>query len=225
MNYVTGDYLFAIPPDWAAAYTGKSLATGRFRDGGQGAQGPSILAIAPWQHGNPPAAGSTLAAVPLLFYGDVYNEGSPRMNGYHHSEEWSGAAWLTAGSKSAVIFVGTKGTGNCWYGCSDGTVWPDDPPFPPDCPERGWWSTGFVGQMLFYSTADLAAVAQGRMEPSPPQPYATLDLDPCLFNVESSQQKSHVNAASLDRQRGLLYVFEPLADGTKPLIHVWRVLG
>ncbi len=225
-NYVTGDYLFAIPQDWANAYVGgKCLATGRFRDGGQGGQGPSIFAIAPWQHGNPPAPGTTLAAIPLLLYGNVYSEGSPRVNGYHHSDEWSGAAWLTAGSKSAVIFAGTKGTGNCWYGCLDGTVWPDQPPYPPECPERGWWSTGFVGQIIFYNPADLATVAQGRMQPWQPQPYATLNIDQYLYHIVSGQQKSHVNAASFDRQRGLLYMFEPLADEDKSLIHVWRVQG
>jgi len=26
-----------------------------------------------------------------------------------------------------------------------------------------------------------------------------------------------------DRKRGLIYVMEPLADGDKPLIHVWRI--
>jgi len=225
-NYVTTDYIFAIPQAWADAHTpGLYLATGRFRDGGQGAQGPSIFAYGPWNHGNPPAAGSTLNAVPLLLYGDVYTSGSPRMDNYHHSDEWSGAAWLTAGDKAAVVFVGTKGTGDCWYGCMDGTVWPDEPPYPPECPERGWWSSGFVGQMVFYDPSDLAAVAQGTMEPWEPQPYATMDIDAHLYHITSSQQKEHVGAASFDRQRGLLYVFEPLADEEKSLIHVWRVSG
>ncbi|GEM_PF-287592 len=225
-NYVTTDYIFAIPQAWADACTpGMYLATGRFRDGGQGAQGPSLLAYGPWNEGNPPAPGSTLPAVSLLLYGNAYTPGSPTMNNYQHSDEWAGGAWLTAGNKAAVIFVGTKGTGDCWYGCSDGTVWPDEPPFPPDCPERGWWSTAFEGQILFYDPADLAAVARGDMETWEPQPYATLNVDQYLYHVESSQQKEHVGAASFDRQRGLLYVFEPLADGDKSLVHVWRIAG
>jgi len=223
-NYVTGDYLFPIPQEWADVYTpGMRLATGRFRDGGQGAQGPSLFAIGPWNEGNPPPAGSTLPAIPLLLYGSVYEENSPTMNGYHHSDEWSGGAWLTAGDRSAVIFVGTKGTGDCWYGCPDGTVWPDEPPYPPDCPDRGWWSTGFEGQIIFYDPADLAAVARGEMAPWEPQPYATLNVDNYLYHITSSQQKHHLGAAAFDRQRGLLYVFEPLADGDKPLVHVWQV--
>jgi len=225
-NYVTTDYIFTIPQDWADASTpGMYLATGRFRDGGQGGQGPSILAYGPWNQGNPPAPGSMLSAVALLLYGNVYEENPPSMNHYHHSDEWAGAAWLTAGEKSAVIFVGTKGTGDCWYGCRDGTVWPDEPPYPPECPERGWWSTGFEGQMLFYDPADLAAVARGEMETWEPQPYATLDVDDVPYHIVSDQQKYHVGAMAFDRERGLLYLFEPFGDGDRPLIHVWRVEG
>jgi hypothetical protein len=143
------------------------------------------------------------------------------MDGYHHSDEWSGGAWLTAGSKAAVIFVGTKGTGDCWYGCADGT---DEPPWPPDC-DRGWWSTGFVGQILFYDPADLAAVAQGTMQSWEPQPYAMLKIDEYLYHITSSQQWHHLGAVTFDRERGLLYISEPLADDDKPLIHVWKVEG
>ena len=227
-NYVTNDYLFAIPPVWADANTpGMSLATGRFRDGGQGARGPSLFAYGPWNDGNPPAANSTLAAAPLILYSAVTAEDDRVMNDYHHSDEWSGGSWLTAGEKAAVIFVGTKGVGECWYGFADGTVWPDAAPFPPiPAPpndDRGWWSTGFEGQILFYSPAELAAVARGEMEPWQAQPYATLNIDEYLFNVHSDQQKYHVGAASFDRERELLYVFEPLADEDKSLIHVWKI--
>jgi len=217
-NYITGDYLFPIPQAWADVYTsGMYLATGRFRDGGQAAQGPSLFAIGPWNEGNPPAPGSTLSTVPLLLYGSVYTEGSPTMDGYHHSDEWSGGAWLTIRDKSAVIFMGTKGTGECWYGNPKGPCL--------DCEDRGWWSTGFEGQIIFYDPADLAAVARGEIETWEPQPYATLNVDEYLYHIESGQQKHHLGATSFDRERGLLYVFEPLADGDKPLIHVWRVEG
>ena len=219
-NYVTGDYLFDIPTVWADSYAaGRYLATGRYRDGGQGAQGPSLFAVAPWIEGNPPAAGTTLPTTPLLLYTAVTDAEQHTLDNYHHSDEWTGAAWLTAGSKSAVLFVGNKGTGDCWYGCADGT---DTPPWPPDC-ERGWWSSGFVGQFLFYNPADLAAVAQGTMDTWEPQPYATLNVDDYLYHITSTQQKHHLAAAAFDRDRGLLYVLEPLADDDKPLVHVWEV--
>jgi hypothetical protein len=225
-NYAATDYVFDIPRAWADAYTpGKYLVTGRFRDGGQGGEGPSLFAYGPWNEGNPPATGSQVTATPLLLYGTVYEDNPAAMNDYHHSDEWSGGAWLTAADKAAVIFVGTKGQGDCWYGFDDGTVWPDEPPYPPVPPDgdRGWWSTRFVGQILFYSPSDLAAVARGDTEPYEPQPYATLDVDPYLFHITSEQQLHHLGAASFDRERGLLYVFEPLADDDKSLVHVWGV--
>ncbi|MFZ5855578.1 MAG: hypothetical protein ACOYZ6_02005 [Chloroflexota bacterium] len=223
-NYVTGDYLLAIPSSWADIYApGKYLATGRFRDGGQGALGPSLFAIAPWESGNPPASDATLPATPLLLYGNVYTVGAPAMDGYSHADEWMDAEWLTAGSKSAVIFIGTKGIGNTWYGCKDGTVWPDDPPYPPECPERGWWSESFESQILFYDPSQLGAVARGNLPSWEPQPYAVLRIDNRLFNVTEARQKAHVASTAFDRERGLLYVMEPLVDEDKPIIHVWRI--
>ena len=224
-NYVTGDYLFAIPPEWADLYTpGMYLATGRFRDGGQGGMGPSAFAIRVGDAGDPPAPGSTLAAIPLLQYASVYAETGPAaMINYSHADEWNGAAWLTSGGRAAVIFAGTKATGETWYGCMDGTVWPDDPPYPPECPERGWWSTQFEGQILFYDPAALAAVATGRDQPWEPQPYAIMPVDQILYNVTSPQQKSHVGGIAFDRSRGLIYLLELFADGDKPLVHVWAI--
>jgi PGF-CTERM protein len=69
----------------------------------------------------------------------------------------------------------------------------------------------------------LAAVARGEMETWEPQPYASLNIDPHLYNVKSGQQKYHVRAVSFDRAHNLLYIFEPFADNDKSLIHVWSV--
>lgn len=223
--YSVNDYMFEIPAPWADVNTpAMRLATGRFRDGGWSGQGPSLYAIGPWNSGNPPADGAKLDAVPLLQYSSTATDEEPyqTMEGYHHSDEWSGGAWLSASGRAAVAFVGTKGTGECWYGLPDGTVWEE--PYPEDpAGQRGWWSTGFEGQMVFYDPADLAAVARGDREPWEPQPYATMDIDPHLFGVAGSQYKHHVAACSFDPQRGYLYLFEPLADGERSLVHVWRV--
>jgi hypothetical protein len=216
--------MFAIPQDWANAYTpDMHLATGRYRDGGQGALGPSLIAIGPWTQGNPPSPGISLQAEPLLLYHSVSQSDPVGMDNYHHSDEWSGGVWLTADDKAAVVFIGTKGVGDCWYGCSDGTVW--EPPYPDDCPDhdRGWWSTSFEGQIIFYSPADLAAVAQHEIKSWEPQPYAILNIDEYLYNVSSTRQKSHVGAASFDREHGHLYVYELFADEDKPLVHVWKI--
>jgi hypothetical protein len=217
-NMSTNDYMCGIPSDWADENTlGMRLATGRFRDGGWSGQGPALFAIGPWNQGNPPPFGAALQNLPLILYSSTYIYGSDNhiMDKYHHSDEWSGVAWITAGSKSAVIFIGTKGFGDCWYGNPDGPCM--------DCENRGWWSDEFRGQIIFYDTYELAEVAAGLKQPWEPQPYAFMDIDHYLFNVTSIQQKHHVNACCFDFMHGLLYVFEHRADGDKPIIHVWRL--
>ena len=229
--YNTNDYMFEIPHEWAKNYTdGLLLATGRYRDGGWSGLGPALFAIAPWNHGNPPPDGTILESIALIKYSDYFH-GEPvlwqQMNGYQHSDEWTGGAWVTAGGKSAVVFVGTKGIGTAWYGDPLG-----------ECVEdcelahlRGWWSDRFEGWFLFYDTDELALVAQGLIEPYEPQPYAFMRVDDVLYYVDGEQEKYHLGACCFDRINGLFYVFEPgreSLEGTRyeperTLVHVWRI--
>ena len=242
-NYATNDYLFDIPKEWADKYTGgQLLASGRFRDGNWGGQGPALFACAPWKDGNPPAPNATLKSItPLLLYGiqrpgmnEIENSDLMKMNDFKEADEWSGGAWLTAGNRSAVIFVGTKAIGKCWYGFANGVVWPIDinentvypkvPPWPYD--DRGWWSETIRARIIFYDPADLAAVARGTMKTYEPQPYAFLDIDKYLFDpgFDHKRKKRYLlGAACFDRVRGLLYVFERRADEEKSIIHVWKI--
>lgn len=226
-NYVTADYMFEIPAAWASANTpGYRLATGRYRDGGQDAQGPSLFTFGPWNQGNPPAGGTTLATKPLLLYDDILDPAPQYIqNGYTHADEWNGGAWLTAGSKSAVIFVGNKGLGYYWYGGSDGSECVDN--IGPGCTveDRGWWANTIQAQIVFYDSDDLAQVAQGTMPPNRPQPYAVMNIDPYLYHITSTRQKHHISAVAYDRPHELLYIFEPFGDGDKTIVHVWSVSG
>lgn len=241
-NYVTNDYIFEIPEAWAAIHTpGQRLATGRFRDGGWGGQGPTLFAYGPWNDGNPPAPNDTLRAItPLLLYGthqpgvvEITNADSMKINGYKEADEWSGGAWLTAGNKSAVLFAGTKGVGNCWYGFANGVIWPIDVdtntvyPEVPEWPynQRGWWSEEIKAQILFYDPADLAAVSQGSKKPYEPQPYDSLDIDEYLFDPGYNHEREKatlLGALGFDRSQSLLYIVERRADEDKSLIHVWK---
>jgi len=228
IKYVTTDYIFAIDEDWASVNTpGKLLATGRFRDGGQGAQGPSLIAYGPWNEGNPPPPNSSLSNIPLLLYSSVYDdiEGIYAVDDYQHSDEWSGGAWITFGGETAVVFAGIKGLGECWYGFYDGTVWPEEPPYPEEGPgERGWWSDDFTARMIFYDPSDLAKVAQGEMESYQPQPYAVMDIDDILYNIPEYELR-HLGTLSFDRENGIIYLFEFRGDyeNEKPLVHVWKI--
>jgi len=267
--YSTTGYLFDIPAAWADAHVqGRLLATGRFRDGGQGGMGPVLIAYRPWLAGGAaPPSGTRLAATALLLYENAYNISDfvRCLNGYQHADEWEGAAWMTTPSgKHAVVFVGTKGTGaKHWYGyinprgpaypCVDAQVTDFDTCRMADgasCPRedyagccdeaqgtcvtyRGWWSARFDAQILFYDPADLVRVAAGAMEPWQPQPYATLDIDERLYLAPPEwdrvavgwgvQRRYRIGDAAYDHQRALLYVLELLADGARPVVHVWRV--
>ena len=231
-NHSTNDFMFEIPADWADAnVAGRRLATGRFREGGLGGQGPSLFAIAPWDEGNPPPPDTHLEAVTLLRYTSAGDwEAEPHtLDGYHHSDDWSGGAWLTTESTAAVAFVGTKGLGECWYGFANGVVWPEEAPYPevPDPPydNRGYWSTEFEARILLYDPADLAAVVAGTLESHEPQPYATIPIEELLFNPQADLGRTQLGGAAYDANRALLYIVEFRGDVDRPLVHVWHVAG
>ena len=231
-NYTTCDYMFEIPDSWSDTHApGMSLATGRFRDGLWSGRGPALFAFRPWPS-DTPADGDTITEIlPLLLYGiqqpgnqHIQTDPSMRMDGFREADEWVGGAWIETAEASAVVLVGTRGLGEVWYGLPDGTVWPDEPPYPDD-PEdqRGWWCEEFEAQLIFFDTGDLADVACGLADPWDPQPYAAFDLTPFLYSVSSPQQKEQVSAVCHDPVNNRLYIFEPLADEDKPLVHVFRI--
>jgi hypothetical protein len=213
--------------------------------------------------GSPALAGTRLSAKPLLLYTSSqeteYFEHS--MNSYQHPDEWEGGAWLTTTTgKSAVIFAGTKSNGEkYWYGwvnplgpeyacveveladqftlchLANGEVCP--PEDMRGCSGhndfRGWWSTHFDAQLIFYNPEDLARVAVGEFATWQPQPYAVLDIDDALFlnpaGVETGnlgtgdQRRYRIGEVGYDRANGLLYVLELFADEAQPVVHVWRI--
>ena len=244
-NYATNDYIFEIPEEWADKYTpGMRLATGRFREGVWSGFGPALFAYSAWDEHSPLSPNSTLNTItPLLLYGiqnpgstDILSDESMQMDGYQESDHWWGGAWLTAGDKSAVIFVGTKALGSSWYGFPNGVVWEydcaeQDPPTCPDVPEwpddnRGFWAEDYRGQIIFFDPSQLAAVATGQIESYEPQPYASLDLTQFLFAPyleNETYKRDIIGAAAFDRENGYLFMIERLADEFKSVIHVFHV--
>jgi hypothetical protein len=263
--YSVNGYLFEIPRAWADEHVGgRYLAAGRFRDGGWSGKGPSLFAYGPWLSGNPPKNRERLGEVPLLLYShtraDPFDTTDFALSGYQHPDEWEGGAWLeTVDGRSAVIFIGTKGTGDYyWYGWAN-PAGPDQPcveegitdmvlcytadgkPCNPEITRgcsghtyaRGWWSSRFDAQIIFYDPSVFAAVAGGELAPHQPQPYAVLDIDEYLFlpdpHVESEltgrgvQRRYRLGETAHDREHGLIYVTEYFADGAKPIIHVFVV--
>jgi len=160
----------------------------------------------------------------------------------------------------ALVFSGTKATGEkTWYGWRNpqGAELPcietelrdqfttcylaDGSPCPPEdlagCSGhndfRGWWSSAFEAQILFYNPDDLAKVAAGEAEAWQPQPYAVMSLEPFLFHNpdgteaemlgEGVQAIHRIGAAAFDEANGYLYILELFAEGAKPVVHVWQL--
>jgi hypothetical protein len=116
-------YLFEVPASWADEHAGgRTLGTGRFRDGGWSGMGPALFAYRPWldDGGRPAPSGTHLEETVLLLYESSQDASEVErcLDGYQHPDEWEGGAWITAqADKSAVLFAGTKGTGaKYWYG-------------------------------------------------------------------------------------------------------------
>lgn len=267
--YSVNGYMFEVPGEWAEDTTGgKVIATGRMRDGGQGGMGPTLFVYKPWnEDGSPQPSGTRLDETTLLLYENAYNtENIERcLDNYQHADEWEGGAWLTTpDGESAVIFAGTKATGEkYWYGyihpdgsdqvcvdahvtdfttcrLADGSACPNSD-FQGCCDEeagscvsmRGWWSTRFDAEILFFDPAELAKVAAGQMESWEPQPYAVLDIDEYLYFTApewdeimlgwGDQRRYRIGDVAYDRKNGLIYILELYADEAKPVVHVWQI--
>jgi hypothetical protein len=232
--YSLNGYLLDIPQSWADQHTGgRSLGTGRFRDGGWSGMGPGLFAYRPWidSSGAPAPTGSHLEEIVLLLYESSANTSAIErcLDGYQHPDEWEGAAWLTtSSSQSALLFAGTKGTGDkYWYGylspdapgtpCVDVDLLgeftlcrrADGTPCPPEdlagcdghSDVRGWWSSRFDAQFLLYDPADLARVAAGELQSWQPQPYAALDVDDVLFHNPAAIEEAMLGTGPQRRFR------------------------
>ncbi|MEM9589095.1 MAG: hypothetical protein AAGA03_17570, partial [Planctomycetota bacterium] len=243
--YVLNDYLFEIPSAWSDQHLpGYRLITGRFRDGQWGGRGPAMVAYVPPRSGRSLPSGAVIDHVrPLVLYGEsrpgqaeLAVQGERQMERFSEADEWSGGSWLTSGTRSAVMLLGTKATGKTWYGFSNGVVYPisgdpvdtipEVPNFPHD--QRGWWSESIRAEAILFAPDDLADVASRRSAPWDPQPYARIDLSPYLFErqFEHPRQKRYLlGACAYDRDRRWLYVVERRvkADQERSLIHVFRI--
>lgn len=228
----TGDYLFAVPQDWADTHTsGRAIITGRFRDGGLSGLGPTMYALSA-AGATPPAVNAELDFTTLLQYGSVAGTDNytfpDAADGYNHADYWRDACYISAGQQSAVAVIGLKARGFNWYGFHgewmplDWIVadvplhtFDDTDPF-----GKGWRSQAMSPMIVLYDMKDLAAVADGSIESHVPQPYAALHLDDeMLFG--SLQE---LFSASFDPINSLLYIteFVYLPDGAL-VVHVFRV--
>jgi len=234
LESATSDYIFELPQTWADANVGgRSMVTGRFRDGGLGGLGPTFYAFDKVGT-SPPAAEYELPITTLLEYGSV--EGSDNYNypnsidDYNHADAWRTGEWIQWETKSAAMIIGNKAHGDNWYGYQGENMrltW-----IIADCPQpefettdpdgKGWRAHSYLPMAIFYSPSDLAQVAAGTMESYEPQPYAAIRFDESIFWGE----KSEISSACFDAENERLFVTEYNAPNDGWLIvHVFEYDG
>ncbi|MEA1053868.1 hypothetical protein U5801_29255, partial [Lamprobacter modestohalophilus] len=128
-------------------------------------------------------AGADLDALPLLYYrarfpdcaGPDIGIGGQAVScdfpGYSMSDDWTGAGFVSNGSRHSIVILGLKASTNCYY-CDPAEPDPECPvsPAPEECrrwcnESRGYHGGPYRRQVLFYDIDELAAVAAGSREP------------------------------------------------------------
>jgi hypothetical protein len=227
-----GDWLFPSPQDWAEAHcAGRSLITGRCRDGGLSGLGPTLYAFAPVGT-DPPPPGGSLETTTLLQYGPVEasdNVHFPNsIDGYNHADDWRGAVWVSAGDQMSVALIGNKALGQNWYGYNGERMRHDwviaDVPYPDfwetDPDGKGWRAHRRQPMVIFFNPEDLAAVAGGTLAAHEPQPYAALRIPEDLFFGSAHE----IFSAAFDSHHQILYATEFVRElEGRLVIHAWKV--
>jgi hypothetical protein len=124
----------------------------------------------------------------------------------------------------SVLFFGTQGTGPFCYGegtdkpglagqpTPDGSSWCYDP----DDSSKGTHGYPYVPKVWAYDAAAMRAVRRHRKRPWQVRPYAT-------WRLRVPFGSGQIGGAAYDPQRGRIYLSQQFADGTQPLILVFRV--
>ena len=230
LESATSDYIFEIPQTWADIYTeGRSMVTGRFRDGGLGGLGPTFYAFNKAGFSTP-VPDSELPITTLLEYASVEgtdNYNFPNsINDYNHADAWRTGEWVEWENKSAFMIIGNKAHGDNWYGYQGENMRLDwiiadcpQPEFDSTDPDgKGWRAHSYMPMAIFYDPSDLAQVAAGTMETYEPQPYAAIRFDSTVFWGE----KSEISSACYDAKNNRLYITEYNAPNNGwLLIHIF----
>ncbi|MBK5938908.1 DUF4214 domain-containing protein [Halochromatium roseum] len=249
-----GEYLFAVPQWYAdAALGGRRLITGRARGtplqadpdtnpAAGGSQGPTLFAF-PAEASAP--AGAELDALPLLYYRARYPDcAGPDIGvggqvvscdfpGYSMSDDWTGAGFVSDGSRHAIVILGLKASTNCYY-CDPAEPDPECPvsPAPEECrrwcnESRGYHGGPYRRQVLFYDIDELAAVAAGSREPWSVLPYATWEPHELLLQPVDGNVCAGTGGVAFDTDGQRLFLVERGLGGydniNAAVVHVWQI--
>lgn len=218
-SYKNAGYIAEIPKSIADTHlngmnlmSGLQISTGRQTS----SQGPALYAYKV-ENENLPHGGS-LKAMPLLWY-----PMDAPMTGHHPTDSWQGAAWLTLGSKQAVIVVGRKGLGPVHYG----------EPRPGECYSyKGYHASQYEVQVMFYRPQDiLAGVKKSVPNKDPWYRWNSETPGGSLNRFMYQDCGKEIGGIAYDRENNLLYISEinaALATVNDyeqlPVIHVLKIV-
>jgi hypothetical protein len=137
---------------------------------------------------------------------------------WNHAAKIAGMAFVSRGGKSALMFFGTRGLGEYWYG---------EPEFKgkkdPYDDSKGNHAPPYAETVWLYDPNDLLAVKNRNKQPWQVRPYQVEKLP----GVRPSGH-GRLGGAAYDPSTGRLYVSQKNMDNTNPyewlpLIHVYQV--
>ncbi len=219
-SYKNAGYIFDVPPERVDDLGGLNLISGlQISTGRQtSSQGPAMYAYKLPARGT--ASGSSLEALPLIFY----PLGGGEMTGHNPADHWRGGAWLKVGRKEGIVIVGRKSLGEEYYG----------PARQRDCTvDKGYHGSPYEPHMLFYDVNEVFSVANAKKRPWMVEPYLRWGRDTpggSLKEYLFDTCHGRVTGLALDRKRQLLYLIQyaaaivDLADPEKyPVVHVFKL--
>lgn len=223
VGYTSG-YMASVPQAWQALLGGPVL-TGNCCLGiiSRTSYGPAALSFSP----DGLARQDEVPAKALVYYPEshqalgAWDGNSPLFNGTSIIR-----GLVFPDGTSSVLFFGRHGTGPFCYGPgtddkgkagkpADGGV--DMYCFDPADGSKGVHGYPYVYKVWAYDAADLAAVARGQKRPWDVKPYATWPL-----TLPYAAQTT-IGGAAYDASTQRVFVSQTLADGTLPLVHVFKI--
>jgi len=200
-----GGYMATVPEPWqkqigASHLTGQAALAVISRT----SSGPCLFGF------NPSSLGKGVSPVqPLVCYPLKYPlaKGDEKNPLYNLCTEIRGVFF--AEGTNSVLFFGSHGLGDYNYGPGE------------DFGDKARLSKGphmapYTYQVWAYDAAEFLAVKAGRKMPWQVRPY-----DVWKFDLPYPEDAKHIGGLAYDRERGRIFVSQQLADGDKPVIHVF----
>lgn len=202
-------YMAEVPPEHQAALGGP-VVTGNccLSIISRTSSGPALFSVNPADIGTKNPAPAT----PLVYYPQDHtvNSWDVQSTFFNGTTRVRGVV-LPPGTRS-VLFFGRHGLGPFCYGtgadCND-----------PYDQYKGTHAPPYVYYVWAYDVNDLAAVKSGSKNPWDVRAYAVWQLNlPYPGNG-----MGEINGATIDPSTGNIYLTQAVADGSTPIVHVYRV--